>query len=706
MHGLYFVLISPHGLMRSKNMELGRDPDTGGQIKYVVELAKALSDDARVDKVAIFTRQVVDSKVSEDYAKAVETVSENFRIIRLPFGPDKYLRKELLWPYLDTMADRALQFLRGSGRIPDIIHSHYADAGYVGARLAGLLGVPQVHTGHSLGRVKRQRLMAQGTREAVVEKQYNMNRRVEAEEYTLDNAMLVIASTHQEVEQQYSLYDHYDPSRMRVIPPGVDFNRFHPPDKNWQVGNIQNVIQRFLRFPDKPMLLALSRPDVRKNIATLVHAYGKHRQLRDASNLVIIAGNRKDIQAMDKGPREVLTELLLLIDFYNLYGHVAFPKYHEPDDVPTIYRVAVLSHGVFVNPAYTEPFGLTLLEAAACGLPIVATEDGGPRDIIENCHNGLLIDPYDADALGERLFEAITDRERWQQWQANGLTGVKTHYSWASHAQHYLEQVDTILNSVPQHLASSPRRAKKRSLLTVERLFACDIDDVLVGDEEHLQVFLNRLEDARGKVGFCIATGRTLKSALEELENWNIPLPDVLISSVGSSIYYGPEMTEDISWAQHINHRWRQDQVKYELAKLPGLTLQPKAHQGKRKISYFVDSKKAPPIKEIADKLRKRNLEVNLIYSHNMYLDVLPIRASKGAALRFFAVKWGMPVEKILVCGCSGNDEEMLLGDTLGVVVGNHNGELELLREAPRVYFSQGNYSLGVLQGIDHYHAF
>ncbi|NIV35682.1 MAG: glycosyltransferase, partial [Anaerolineae bacterium] len=74
-----------------------------------------------------------------------------------------------------------------------------------------------------------------------------------------------------------------------------------------------------------------------------------------------------------RGARDVLTRLLLDIDRYDLYGHVAYPKHHRPNDIPDLYRIAAKSKGVFVNPALTEPFGLTLIEAAASGLPMVAT---------------------------------------------------------------------------------------------------------------------------------------------------------------------------------------------------------------------------------------------------------------------------------------------------------------------------------------------
>ena len=132
--GLYLVLFSIHGLIRGSNLELGRDADTGGQTKYVLELAQALGQHPEVERVDLITRQVIDQKISSDYAEPHEKLSDNVSIIRLPCGPRRYLRKEVLWPHLDSFVDNTLQHFRRIGRVPDVVHAHYADAVYVGAR--------------------------------------------------------------------------------------------------------------------------------------------------------------------------------------------------------------------------------------------------------------------------------------------------------------------------------------------------------------------------------------------------------------------------------------------------------------------------------------------------------------------------------------------------------------------------------------------
>ena len=159
--GIYILLISVHGLIRSEP-ELGRDPDTGGQVLYVLELARALARHPQVAQVDLLTRLVKDPGLPADYACPEEALGPHARILRLPFGPARYIRKELLWDHLDYLVDSYLAFARSLPRLPDLIHSHYGDAGYVALRLSSLLGIPFIHSGHSLGRCKQARLLAPG----------------------------------------------------------------------------------------------------------------------------------------------------------------------------------------------------------------------------------------------------------------------------------------------------------------------------------------------------------------------------------------------------------------------------------------------------------------------------------------------------------------------------------------------------------------
>jgi sucrose-phosphate synthase len=700
--GLFLLLISVHGLIRGENLELGRDADTGGQIKYALELTRALAQQPEVAQVALLTRRIEDAQIDDDYAQAVEELGDGARIVRLDAGPADYLPKEALWDHLDTFTDNALTYLRSIGEPPDLVHSHYADGGYVGSRLSHQLGIPLIHTGHSLGRVKRRRLLAAGLDSTTIEQRYSMSRRIEAEEQTLASAERVITSTSQEIEQQYELYDHYQPEQMRVIPPGTDLLHFHPPQGDEWQNPIAEEICRFLRDPQKPIILALSRPDTRKNIGALVTAFGESEELQTAANLLVVAGNRDDISELDEGAQEVLTDLLLLIDRYDLYGKVAYPKHHGSEDVPLIYRLAAASGGVFVNPALTEPFGLTLIEAAASGLPIVATEDGGPRDIISNCENGLLIDPLDTSTITDALLQVLSDWEGWQQKSANGLQGVREHYSWQAHAVRYLEVVRPIIDKTEALVRQPPRT--RRAMLYHDRAIFTDLDQNLLGDPKSLAILVKVLRENRKCATFGIATGRRLESALKVMKQYGILEPDVLITSGGTEIHYAPKLTQDRGWPRHIEYHWAPSAVRRVLDQLPGLELQPRTEQSRFKISYYIDPRNAPGLDEINKLLHQEELSVTVNLSFGQFLDVLPIRASKGFALRYFAHRWDIPLEHVLAAGGSGADEDMMRGNTLAAVVANrHDEELSQLVDMDRIYFAKQSYAGGILEALDHY---
>jgi len=700
---LYIALLSIHGLIRGYDLELGRDADTGGQTLYVIELAQALALEPDVARVDLFTRRVIGDLVDDDYAKPIEVITDKLRIIRIDAGPDEYIPKEQLWDYLDIFSDNVADFMRDAGKFPDILHSHYADGGIVGVHLANLLGIPLVHTGHSLGRVKRSRLLASGLSAEQVERVYNMSRRIEAEEFTLATAERVITSTYQEIEEQYEIYDHYQPDQMRVVPPGTNLRQFTPPSGQELDSPLFTELTQHLIDPKKPIILALSRPDMRKNIGILIEAFGQSETLQSLANLVIIAGNRDDIDDLEEGAQEVFHHLLVAIDRYDLYGKVTMPKHHRRDQVSLIYRIAAASGGVFVNPALTEPFGLTLIEAAASGLPLVATEDGGPRDIIGNCENGYLIDPLESSTITNALLSLLQDKIHWQDLVDKGLRGVRQYYSWDAHVKSYLKIIKPIAER-SEYLIRQP--VTRRSKHSNEYVVISDLDLNLIGDDAALQSLITLLRQHRKMVKFAVATGRRFDIALKVMRKNKIPEPDILITSGGTEIYYAPKLTPDTAWTKHIDHLWSPQAIRRLLKDYPGIETQPKSEQSRFKLSYFIDPQVAD-IEALKSMLHKEEQAAHIQIAFGQYLDIIPLRASKGMALRYVADRWQIPLEHVFVAGGSGSDEDMMRGNTLAAVVSNrHHEELSQLADIERIYFATQPYAKGILEALEHYDFF
>jgi sucrose-phosphate synthase len=142
-----------------------------------------------------------------------------------------------------------------------------------------------------------------------------------------------------------------------------------------------------------------------------------------------------------------------------LQGRLALPAGVRREQIPALYRWAARRGGVFVNPALTEPFGLTLLEAAASGLPVVATDDGGPREILRHCRHGLLVDVRSPAALQRALERSLADDNRWRHWSRNGLEAVGRYYSWEAHGATYLREACALIARRPV-LRAAPAAAQ------------------------------------------------------------------------------------------------------------------------------------------------------------------------------------------------------------------------------------------------------
>jgi sucrose-phosphate synthase len=202
-----------------------------------------------------------------------------------------------------------------------------------------------------------------------------------------------------------------------------------------------------------------------------------------------------------------------------------------------------------------------------------------------------------------------------------------------------------------------------------------------------------------------VATGRALRPTLEVLDELGVRPPDVLVTACGTEIRYGRRLVRDRSWERQIRHRWEPHRVREVLDAIPGLRHLDE-HRTEYRLRYALDGSDSPSIRRIRTRLRKAGIRVTVLPDRVHLFDVVPVRASPGLALRFFGFKWNLEPGRILVAGDSGNDRDMLEGETLGVVVANHTPELEPLRDSPRVYFAEQPYAWGIREGIEHYDFF
>lgn len=716
--GFYIQLFSPHGLIRFKDPEIGKDKDTGGQVKYVLELLENLSLHPRVRKVELFTRKINDKRVSSDYSKEIEIINDKARIVRMGCGGNAYRSKETLWDYLDEFIDKTLRFIEEQADFPDVTHGHYADGNYLAGQISEAFGIPFIATGHSLGRNKKNILLEEGMPPEKINEKFNMERRIAEEETLLKTADVIIVSTQHIIDTQYALYDNIAYGKFTVIPPGVNPEVFYPfyrldmPSFKMSIEQeqaqyrVSSDIERFLFNPAKPLILSIGRADKRKNFEAIIQAFGLNKELQAMANLAIFAGVRTDISQMPVDEQETFKNLLLLLDKYDLYGKMAIPKKNDPKwEVPEIYRIAARKKGVFVNATQGENFGLTIIEAAACGLPIIASPSGGPKEILEQCNNGILVDVEKPEAIAEALKRIISDQVLWEKYSTNGIYAANQLYSWSSFVNKYIDVLQEVLNQKNYQTITSINRTPYGEKLAKADLFIIsDLDGTLVDGQKSdgLEELRQWVMDHDNKVVFGIASGRNREITKQALLEYNFPSPDILICSAGSEIYYTDKFIADKGWESHIDYQWKRNELQNALSKFPGLRLQEPAAQWPYKLSYYVgDNFSEDQLKSIYKFLDEWKLRAKILLTENKYLDVLPFRASKGSAIRYLSYKWKMPLENFITAGNGGNDKDMLQGKVKGIVVANYSRELEVLRKNKSIYFTKDPLAKGVLEGIN-----
>jgi sucrose-phosphate synthase len=453
------AFLNPQGNFDRDDSYLTEHPDFGGQLVYVKEIALALG---RLGvEVDVITRRIVDPEWSgfetavDDFGEQADTV----RILRMDFGGPAFLAKEALWPHLPEFVDA----IRGhyGAALPDYATAHYADGGLSAVLLQRDAGVRFTFTGHSLGAQKIDKLGVTGDNLEAMEARYRFSRRIEAERWAMQAADTIITSTDAERREQYAhpLYegavDPADDASFEVIPPGVNTRIFHTDPAADDAGFLRELAGRMP--DDAPCVVVSSRLDPKKNVGGLVDAWAAspdlHRRARLALFVRGAADPLVDDSALGDGERKELAPIRERIVSAGLRDRVLFVDARSQRQLASAYRFFANRGSIFALPSLFEPFGLAPIEAAACGLAVAATSQGGPSEIFAD-GSGLLFAPEDPEDMARVLLATL---ERQPQLAAAGRARVLANYTWARTAERYLARIQGNLDSSPAR-PSAPER--------------------------------------------------------------------------------------------------------------------------------------------------------------------------------------------------------------------------------------------------------
>jgi mannosylfructose-6-phosphate phosphatase len=231
-------------------------------------------------------------------------------------------------------------------------------------------------------------------------------------------------------------------------------------------------------------------------------------------------------------------------------------------------------------------------------------------------------------------------------------------------------------------------------------LIVTDLDGTLLGDEPALDAFRVWYADRRAQIDLAYSSGRSFESIALSMKEFSLPLPVAVICEVGTEIRCLPSAERLTNWP--ACPFWSAEVVRGLLATHPQLTLQPEEFQTRLKVSYFFHNASELDIEEIRGPLLQRGIEAEIVYSSDRDLDILPAGVNKGLAARHLAAALDIPIDRMIVCGDSGNDASMMCCGARGVIVANAQRELKQMT-GDHLYHARGEFAAGVIEGIEHW---
>lgn len=243
------------------------------------------------------------------------------------------------------------------------------------------------------------------------------------------------------------------------------------------------------------------------------------------------------------------------------------------------------------------------------------------------------------------------------------------------------------------------------------RLLVLDLDGSLVGEKpEGLRRLKGSLEDVRDSLVLIYVSGQSLHEQQAIIEENKLLQPNYLISAVGTEIRRMPGEHPLDDWDRYIQAGFDRDEIiafiqQHPLTEEQGIQAQPQEHQTPLKISYFWEDAEPELLDSWQEALFMAGFPVKIVYSHDLYLDIIPERAGIGAAVKFLVDSLVLFPNQVFVAGDSGKDIDLFQYGFRGIVVGNATSELKKAVEL-RAYFSHKKYAAGVLEGLEHYNFF
>ena len=363
--------------------------DGGGMNVYVREVSSAL-EEAGISST-VFTRRV------DKETPKVMTFGNGLKVVQIDAG-DFSLRKEELFSVVEDFTNGVEEFLITEDQ-HDALLANYWLSGSAAHQLKHNLNMPLITSFHTLARVKA----------ASGDKSFGYEERIKVESEVIGCSDVILSNSSFETDQ---LVSHYgaDPSRIEIVPPGVDHSIFNPACKS--------EARRLLNLSEQKTLLFVGRIQPLKGVDLAISTLA---ELEDKDTRLILIGSSSGME----GPSEQ-RRITKMVKELGLTNRVLFVEPQPHEKLVNWYRAA----DVLLMPSRSESFGLVALEAAACGLPVVASEVGGLQTIVENGLSGYLINDRDPWSYAAHVSKIIDDSGKAEEMSEEAVEMSKS-FTWS-----------------------------------------------------------------------------------------------------------------------------------------------------------------------------------------------------------------------------------------------------------------------------------
>jgi glycosyltransferase involved in cell wall biosynthesis len=407
--------------------------DSGGQNVYVAHVARQLARQGYL--VDIFTRRdALEQPIAVDWM-------QNVRIINVPAGPAHFVPKEMMLPYMEEFGRFMLRFMRRENIRYEIVHANFFMSGIVAQQIKQATATPFVMTFHALGRVRR---LCQGYADLFPDARFVLEERI------MHEADRIIAECVQDKADMQELYG-ADPAKIDVVPCGFD------PDEFWPVTS--GARQRLGLSEDEFIVLQLGRMVPRKGVDNVIHAIATLKEKHGLRARLLVVGG--DPSARDCCHTSEISRLADFAKSLHIERDVMFVGQQPRERLRYYYSAA----NVFVTTPWYEPFGITPVEAMACGTPVVGAAVGGIKSTVVDGKTGYLVPPRDPEALAGKLAWLHAHPHTARRFGWAGMRRAYRSYTWRNVANQVARVYTVAVNSSSIFQADSRERGMQSSAL-------------------------------------------------------------------------------------------------------------------------------------------------------------------------------------------------------------------------------------------------